>query len=373
MNPRKVLLLAHCGEDFFKARLSFAQYLQRQGIEVFVMVPKDNYTSKIQEFGFKVGTTSLQRDNTNPITLLKAIVEANKFANLHTIDIVHSFKFIPNLINTLSNLFSKRRVVLHIAGLGIAFANNDLKYKVIRQVFRLLFFMQFIRANIVIIQNPDDYSDFFFKELFKDKIKVVKGSGVDVKFFSPTVSSRVGRNVTLLCTTRLIWEKGIRELVDAVSLLPKHIQDSLQVLIIGEPDDKNPRAVTADYIEQFRESSKILFLGKRNNIKDYLVESDIFILPSYYREGIPRSILEALACAKPVITTNVPGCNLTVKNGINGYLIEPKSPVAIRDAILEMFQRREDWNMMGRVSREMAIENFSEEVVYNQIVNLYNI
>ncbi|TLV00776.1 glycosyltransferase family 4 protein [Dyadobacter luticola] len=377
MSNKNILLLAHDGEDFYKARMPLARYLRKEGFQVFVLLPSDNYIDLIKQEGIHVEHSNLARAVKNPLSLIKALFEVRGFASKHQIGIVHSFKFVPNLINAFSNIFTKRKVILHIAGLGIAFANTDFKYRILKLLSQILFFLQFLRANLVIIQNPDDYGDFLFKSSFREKIKLVKGSGVDITKFSPREApinyATLSRKLIFLCTTRLIWEKGIREMVEAFSTLPEFLKQNIQLQIIGEPDYHNPRTVTPDYIEQFKNSELIRFLGRQNNIPTFLRESDVFILPSYYREGIPRSILEALACGLPVITTNVPGCNLTVKNGENGLMIEPRSVSAIKTAVETLISQKVNWNAIGDASRKLALSEFSEETVFSQIVKLYNL
>jgi glycosyltransferase involved in cell wall biosynthesis len=370
---KRVLLLAHDGEDFYKARIPFARYLQAQGCSVSVILPVDKYTELIQDEGFEVQHSNLERDNTNLFNLISTILFVQKYAKKNNIDLIHSFKFIPNLINVLSNILTKKKVVLHIAGLGIAFANKSFKYRLIKIAFRILFFFQFLRANLVIIQNPDDYDDFLFRDRFRHKIKVVKGSGVNIETFHPKnkVASESGKSV-FLCTTRLIWEKGIAEMTEAFDSLPETVKSNIELLIIGDPDTKNPRAVSEKFIEKYKDSSVIRFLGRKPDVEKYLDSSDVFILPSYYREGIPRSILEALACGLPVITTTVPGCNLTVKPGENGFLIEPRSIEAIRQSVELIVSQKANWKAMGESSRKLAITEFSEEVVFSQIVKLYS-
>ncbi|MCF0075806.1 glycosyltransferase, partial [Dyadobacter sp. CY261] len=250
--------------------------------------------------GFHVQHSSIERDSKNPLNLLKSVLEIRKFARENDVNIVHSFKFVPNLINSCANIFTGKKVVLHIAGLGIAFANTTVKFRILKFIQQVLFLMQFLRANLVIIQNPDDYNDFFFKQYFRKKIKVVKGSGVNITKFCPSTDvldkiSGSSEKMVFLCTTRLIWEKGIRELVEAFESLPDEVRKKTELRIIGEPDNKNPRGVTNDYITGYSTNPCIRFLGRQDNIREHLQNSDVFILPSYYREGIPRSILEALA------------------------------------------------------------------------------
>ncbi|MCE6990967.1 glycosyltransferase family 4 protein [Dyadobacter sp. CY323] len=370
---KRVLLLAHDGEDFYKARIPFARYLQKEGCTVSVLLPADKYTELIQEEGFEVQHSNLERDNTNLVNLISTILFVQSYTKKNNIDLIHSFKFIPNLINVLSNIFTKKKVVLHIAGLGIAFANKSFRYRLIKIAFRVLFFFQFLRADLIIIQNPDDFDDFLFKEHFRHKIKVVKGSGVNIETFHPRnkVGSENDKSV-FLCTTRLIWEKGIAEMAQAFDSLPETIKSNIELLIIGDPDIKNPRAVSEEFIDRYKNSKVIRFLGRKSDVEKYLDSSDVFILPSYYREGIPRSILEALACGLPIITTTVPGCNLTVKSGENGFLIEPRSIDAIRQSVEEIVSQKANWKAMGESSRQLAVDEFSEEVVFSQIVKLYS-
>ena len=373
MSNKNILLLAHDGEDFYKARLPFAHFLRNQGYKVFVLLPKDRYTDLIRDEGFEVRNSSIERDNTNPIQLIKAIFEIHSYASVCDAGIVHSFKFVPNLMNFGANILTRRKTVLHIAGLGIAFANPGLKFKLLKWIQQILFFFQFLRADLIIIQNPDDYQDFLFKKYFRKKIKVVKGSGVDIQKFSPKSQQRASETEKqiFLCTTRLIWEKGIREMVEAFETLPDHLRSQVELRIIGEPDTKNPRGVTPQYIERYKTSPIIRFLGRQDGIHEHLRNADVFILPSYYREGIPRSILEALASGLPVITTNVPGCNLTIVPNENGLLIQPRSVDTIRTAVIEMLAQKGTWTEMGKASRELAVSEFSENKIFSEIVKLY--
>lgn len=376
MGNKKVLLLAHDGEDFYKARLPYAHFLKNEGYQVFVILPRDQYTELIRTAGFEVQNSGIERDNTNPIHLLRAVFEINAYAQNCGADIVHSFKFVPNLMNFFAGIFTNRKIVLHIAGLGIAFANPGVKFRILKWIQQILFFFQFLRANIVIIQNPDDYNDFLFKKWFRHKIKVVKGSGVNIDKFAPRVfepGNRPSQKRIFLCTTRLIWEKGIKEIVDAFETLDADLKSQVELRIIGEPDTKNPRGVTPDYIHKYETNPIIRFLGRQENIKEQLLDADVFILPSYYREGIPRSILEALATGLPVITTDVPGCNLTIRQGQNGFLITPRSVEEIKVAVRTMMSQQDKWPQMGSMSRQMAVSEFSEARVFSEIEKLYNL
>lgn len=160
-------------------------------------------------------------------------------------------------------------------------------------------------------------------------------------------------------------------MVEAFESLPANLRAQVELRIIGEPDTKNPRGVTPEYIDKYKASATIRFLGRQDRIQEHLCQADVFILPSYYREGIPRSILEALASGLPVITTSVPGCKLTIVSNQNGLLIEPRSVEAIRAAVENMLANEQRWPEMGAISRELAIAEFSENKIFSEIVKLY--
>ena len=170
--------------------------------------------------------------------------------------------------------------------------------------------------------------------------------------------------------TRLLWEKGIREAIEALQIVAKK-HPNIVFLIVGDEDGHNPRSVTQDYIKNFETNENIRFVGKKSNINEILAATDVYLYPSYYREGIPRSVLEALATGIPIVTTNMPGCNLTVIEKQNGLLIEPKSKEAIVEAVNWMIENKENWASMGLKSRELAQKEFSDTMIYSQIESIY--
>ena len=147
---------------------------------------------------------------------------------------------------------------------------------------------------------------------------------------------------------------------------------NLKLLIVGWADKDNPQHVDQGYIDSFQDEGHISFLGKIEDVRSLLFLSDVFIYPSYYREGIPRGILEALSMGMPIITTNTPGCNLTVQNKINGFLIKPNSSKAIQESVLKILEKK-NLNSMGDESRNIANEKFSNEIIFSQFENVYNI
>lgn len=209
---------------------------------------------------------------------------------------------------------------------------------------------------------------------------VINGSGVNTSEFRKELFDRASlrkrmrisdNDKIFICVTRLIWEKGIDELTSAFKNLEEPYRRNTRLLIVGWPDKDNPRHVDDAYIDRFKNSDVISFLGKREDIPELLAISDVFIYPSYYREGIPRGILEALSMGLPIITTDMPGCKLTVAQEKNGYLISPKSSEAISNTVIKILKNNR-LTEMGYESRTMAIDYFSNTVIFSEIENLYS-
>ncbi len=377
MSKGKILLIENSSADFYKARIPLYKYLSKEGYDVCALVPNDGFIEKIEAADVKVIVYELNRRDKGLIQLVKLIWLYRKIIKSNDFDLIHSFRFQPNLINVVANFFNRRKVILHITGLGIAFSNPSIKYVFLRIVSQVLFQLKLLRANKVVVQNEDDANDIWFGRLWKKRLAVIPGSGVDTTQFSIDTFNkqelRLQHGVTtqriFICVTRLIWEKGIKEMVDAFELL--HQKDaSVRLWIVGWSDIDNPRHVDAEYINRFKNHPAIVFLGRQKDVRSLLATADVFLYPSYYREGIPRGILEALSMQLPVITTNMPGCKLTVRNGWNGFLITPCSVDAIVTSV-EMMQKEQNLDQWGLNSRILAENKFSDNLIFMQIAELY--
>lgn len=378
-NAIKVLLIENSGADFYKSRLPLALYLKSENYEVSALVPDDGYIELIQGQGINVVHYPIKRGNKGPRQLLHLIRVYRQLMKAHKFDIVHSFRFQPNLVTAVASLFLPVKVILHITGLGIAYANKSAKYLVLRQISQWIYFFKFLTADVLIVQNPDDIKSLWFTRIKSHKVKLILGSGIDLSKYSRDEMNKLSLRksyglkddtILFICITRLLWEKGIRELVNAFNDL-KSDHSNLMLFVIGESDMDNPRHVTQEFINSFSGNRAIKFLGKSDDIKNLLNIADVFIYPSYYREGIPRAILEAMAMKLPIITTDVPGCRLTVEQDKNGRLILPRSESSIKIAVKDMLERKSDFESMGNLSRIIAENRFSDKIIFLGISNAY--
>jgi glycosyltransferase involved in cell wall biosynthesis len=373
---KNILLFENNGRDFLNARLPLANYLINKGFKVYALIPEDEYLSKIQSFGIKVISYKFNRKNKGLFQILKLVYILIKNDRKHNFDIIHSFRFQPNLVSSLASFFLRSKLIVHVTGLGISFSVFSIKYYFIRLASKLLYLLVMIRCDKIIFQNEFDQKNLYFSQFFHYKINIIYGSGIDIEKFKRKnskmeIRKKLGidlNDCVFIMSSRLIKEKGILELVNAFLIL-NSMYSNIRLLILGSQDLDNPRNIDDDFIK-FYSNDKISFLGHVFDVKEYLTASDFYIYPSYYREGIPRGILEAMAMQLPIITTNLPGCVNTVKNFYNGYFIRPKSIKSIVNICNRAIINQNQY-LLGINSRELAKKYFSNNIIFEQIANLY--
>jgi glycosyltransferase involved in cell wall biosynthesis len=223
----------------------------------------------------------------------------------------------------------------------------------------------------IIFQNPDDRSDFLRLALVdKTRSHLIRGSGVDTGSFSPSTTARVEGPLTVLMVGRLLREKGVREFVDAAAIVRKRLP-GVRFLLAGDSDPGNPSSIDTDTIAEWQRRGDVSFLGHRSDVRDLIRGADVAVLPSY-REGAPRSLIEAAACGLPIVATDVPGCREVVSHRINGLLVPPFDSGRLAEAIVELLNDREFRVAMGKRSRALACEFFSQDRVNRETLKVYS-
>ena len=381
----KVALVENFGSDFVGARLRFALFLKEEGIDVTAVIPQDGHKKTIEESGInviEVASNIRGKGLFNKFSYaknLKSIIKREKF------NIVHLYRLQPNLIGTpIAFFYSKSKIVNHVTGLGLVFISDSFKNKLLKFAisgfYRLnsLFFRPY-----VIFQNEQDIVDLGIKK----RVYCIRGSAVNEDRFQSKEISTSERNHSLkekfgvimnsgdkvlIFVSRLLKQKGVIELIEALKRINSSSQARFIAFIVGWRDENNPASVKTKNLKELIKGheSNILFLGKRSDVDELIALSDISILPTYYREGTPRFLLESMSMGKPIITTNMPGCDhLVSSEDPNGLLIEPKNSDSIVKALGEI--REIDLKKMGKNSAMFYRQKFSENIVYSSILELY--
>lgn len=377
----KIALIENFGSDFYGARLRYALFLQNLGHDVIAIVPNDGYADKIKEAGITTIALDIDIRQRSLGAMLSYGFQLGKIFKREKFDVIHLYRMQPNIIGTpFAYWYGKScKIVNHITGLGVAFTKDSLKFNVIKTIIKTFYNVNnTVFGAQLIFQNEEDKKELGNHSSFQ----VIKGSAVNEDRFNTTIQPsaklldqlkedfKFTEGKTLIFVSRLLKQKGLSYLIEAINQINQSENQKINLLIAGWIDPNNPDSFTEDEIKHYGAQEGVIFLGKRSDINDIIALADIAVLPTYYREGTPRFLLEAMAMAKPILTTDMPGCNHLVKDNKNGILVKPQSTEEIVKGLEYLLNA--DLEKMGYESNKLYLEEFSENVVYNQILKLYN-
>lgn len=345
--------------------------LVAEGHEVITYVPPvpQELEDEIIGLGVTFYSYPLDRTSTNPFRDWKSYSALKKRLELDQPEIVFCYTAKPMIYGSFAAArTTKARIVSLVTGLGYGFSGGDLKQRLLSRLQRFLYRRAFKNNARVVFQNPDDCQLFLDWKLVSEEQKaVVAGSGVNVAEFEyEEMSSDDG--ITFLMVARLLREKGVYEYLEAARRVQEKFPDSgCRFLLVGG-EDGNPGGVK---LEKLREmGSPVEILGHQDDVKSFLIKAHCFVLPSY-REGTPRSTLEALAIGRPVITTDAVGCRETVVDGENGWVVKVADADGLTDAMSEaVSMSREDLLKFAEASRKRAEEVFDVNKVNEKMISL---
>ncbi|MDC7221312.1 MAG: glycosyltransferase family 4 protein [Spirochaetales bacterium] len=356
--------MSNTGWSLFNFRKNLIEALVEKGNDVIAISPSDEYTSQLPVRHIPL---DISRKGINPLGELKLVKQLKEIYLQEKVDVVLHFTTKPNVWGTIAaSLIGKKKrplVINNIAGLGIVFAKKGPVRLILENLYR---FSQ-SRANKVFFQNPDDYGLFTTKGLVpKDKTAILPGSGVDLKRFPHVpLEKRKGSELSFIMSARLLKEKGVVQYVEAARSLKKEFPQ-LSFLLLGKVDPGNKTSVSQAELDSWVKEGIIEWISWSDNVSELLRRADCVVLPSFYREGTPRSLLEGMALGRPIITTDSPGCRETVDHGINGYMVEPRSTEALKKALRDFINlSEEERDSMAFASRKKAEEKYDENIVIN--------
>lgn len=323
---------------------------------------------KIESYGANHISFPVQRNGLNPLSDFKTWKSLRRTLRENKPSIVLAYTIKPVIWGGLA-LIGLRNTAFYalITGLGFAFQGQGIIRKTLTFIVSLLYKMALSRAKAVIFQNNDDLRTFTSLGIVPiEKCHVVGGSGVDTSFFNPAPPPK--KPITFLTIARLLEEKGLRFFYQAASIVKaKYPLTIFQIL--GSPDP-SPDAISLEEIENWDKSDVIKYLGETNDVRPYLASSHIFVLASYYGEGLPRTIIEAMAMSKPILTTDNVGCRETVISGENGFLVPVKDANTLAERMIWFIEHEQDWLPMGNASRKLALERFDVKTVNAKMLQI---
>lgn len=372
----RVLIVANWDWVIYNFRLPLARALVKAGYEVILVCPQGIYVDRIRALGYRVELWPLSRRSTNPVVELLAVGRLRSLYARLAPTVAHHFTLKPSFYGSLAafTLGSSKPVVINtFTGLGFFFSSRRLAAFLRGCLMPLLRPSLRQSANWTIFQNGADRETFLKARLaLPQTSRVIAGSGVDVAHFRCKLSGFLPGSApvpVIFTAARLLWDKGIHEIVQAAEILRRR-KICVEFWIAGAADRGNLAAIPQATIAQWGRQGLVQFLGHREDMRDLLEKADIALLASEH-EGLPRFLLEAAACGLPLIGTDIPGCRMIVRDGVNGSLVPVKSPEAIADAAAALLSDPERMRRYAAASRRIAETEYSEETIMAEYLNLY--
>lgn len=371
MEKKRILLVASYDGSLIEFRGDFIKHLISSGFEVYAAAPSftELYRLKLEDIGAITLEFNLQRTGINPLKDFKSITELKSLIKKNQIDLVFPYTVKPVIYASIAANMCKVPVISLITGLGYTFSGVSTKAKILQRFNEMLYRFSIRKNKIIVFQNKDDYQLLLDRKVISkhQKVDFVSGSGVNLTQFT-FKEKNASDYVSFLLIARLIKEKGIALYMEAAKLLKAKYPKS-EFHLIGSTET-TPSAINEDDLNLLHKEGIIVFHGFQSNIMEHLHNNDVFVLPSYYREGLPRTNLEACACGNPIITTDSVGCRESVKEGENGFLIEPQNLEALVNAMEFFITNPDKIKDMGLNSRKYAEERFDVNIINNDLVKL---
>jgi len=366
---RKILILVSEDWYFCSHRLPIGIALKKAGADVVVVTRVRNHAAPIVDAGLRLRETQLDRSGLNPLHDRKTIAELLRIYREEKPDLVHHVALKPTLYGAYCAWRTGVPAVVNaLGGMGFLFLARALPARAIRSVVRLAMRFLLNRANSrTILQNRDD-GDLLTQRVRvrPERICLIRGSGVDTERFKPT-DPPPGTPVAV-CISRMLRDKGIGELVDAARLLKENGVD-LKVRLVG-PTDDNPASIDPATLAQWKAEGVVDVAGPSTDIAGEYARAHIAVLPSY-REGLPKSLLEAAAAGRPIVATDVPGCREICRDGETGLLVPARTVEPLAAALETLATDPALRARLGATARRVAVDEFAEEIVVRQTLDLY--
>lgn len=362
---QKVVVLSCHTPSLFWFRMDMMEEFIRRGHKVYALgnEPGNEWRSKFAEHGIRYKQIDVQRNGVNPLQDFRTFLSIRKILFKIKPHKIFAFQAKTIIYGALAaNSLGIRKVFPLVAGMGSVFLSDDLKSRIIRAIMILEYKISLRNCKYLFFQNSDD--EKIFRDcgiINKQHVVMLHGSGVNVEKFKPTP---LPKETAFLCISRLIKDKGVYEYLKACEKVKAQYPE-IRCMLVG-PYDSNPSAIQPYELQPFIDNGIVEYFGEQEDVRPYLEKCSVFVLPSY-REGTPKTNLEAMASGRAVITTNAPGCKETVIDKQNGLLVPVKDVDTLTEKMIYMHENKEIVSFMGSEGRKMAVDIFDVQKVNKTI------
>ncbi len=359
-NSPLIVISINTSWNYVNFRAGLVRALLANGYRVMALAPEDDDLGPLREDGLEFQPIRLSRQTISPLADLRTIWDYWRTLRRLRPRALLAYTAKPNIYGSIAARFAGVKTINNVAGLGRGFIKGSRLAVPLQMLYRLAF----VKSHKVFFQNREDADSFVRQKVVRaEQAATLPGSGVDLALFQPSAGTSRSEDIQFLFLGRLLWPKGLAELAGAISTL-RGEGLALKVTLVGFAGDGDPQGVSLEQIRQWTDQGVFSYTGPTADVRGALQSADCVVLPTYYPEGTPRSLLEAAAMGRPIITTDRPGCREVVVDGANGYLCEERDERSLTDAMRAfILLGRDAREEMGRRSREIAETKFDEAIV----------
>lgn len=358
-----VALLSNTSWSIYNFRLGLIQQLQKAGIHIVVIAPRDAYSDKLEQLGCTFEPISLHQYGTNPFQDIKYLQQVGKLFSKYAINFLITYTIKPNIYANLAARLYGIPGIAVVTGLGHLFTKKSWKTVIARLLYKIALFPN----RQVWFLNQEDRQFFINSKIVRTaQTDYLPSEGIDTQFFTPDNRRIPIGTFTFLFAGRLMDEKGVRDFANAARIIKsKYPQAKFEILGFIESDF--PHAVSREELQNWEAEGILNYLGETDNMRHHLNRADCVVLPSYYREGVPRILLEAASMELPVITTDNVGCRDIIRHNYNGFLCKKRDIHSLAYWMKQMLHLSPEKRLiMGRRSRNLVVNIFQEELIVNR-------
>ena len=375
----KILIIGTLASSFYGFRADLLRAMREKQYTVYAFTSEYSNADlkKIESLGAIPITYELNRGGLNPLSDIIATYKLSKKIREIKPDLVFSYFSKPVIFGTIAAKLAKvPKVIGMLEGLGYTFTQQPeglgKKTQIIKKIQIFLYKFSLPQLDKIIFLNPDDPKDLLEHHAIKVKnVQVLGGIGLNLQEYPYQAIPDINQPIEFLFIGRLLKEKGIHDFLAAAKIVKDKYPET-QFTVLGAIDPHNLGALKQSELDELIASNIINYPGHVNNVKDWIANSHVFVLPSY-REGVPRSTQEAMAIGRPIITTDVPGCRETVVNGVNGFLVPKWNPEALAEKMIYFIEHPDQIEKMGYESYKMAMDKFDAEKVNQRLMNILDL
>jgi len=368
----KFALVSNTDWYLYNFRLSLAKTIKDNGDEVLLISPGGAYAGKIMEQGFQWIEWQVGRQSTAPWLEMQAIRNLTKIYKHLRPDLVHHHTIKPVLYGGISARRAKLpSVVASITGRGYTFSGEGIRPKIIEKIVRPFYSRVLQSDNTQIVFENESDQDYFIEAGFvsSKQSHLIEGVGVDPEIFSYIPEPQ--EPVVVLLASRMLWDKGVGVLVEAARLLQKNNLE-FRLELVGDPDPGNPTSIPSGQLHDWEDENLLEWLGWQSDMQRVFARCHIVVLPSFH-EGVPTGLLEAAACGRPIIASDIPGCRTVVVDGITGLLVPPRQAEPLAAALERLILDANLRGKMGKAGREHVLKNFTQQQINQKTLQVYRL